>query len=302
MSAGHSVPPALGPFADACASMLGLVNVGLLFNTMRVIHSVFPGSAADEEKSFGNDASDCDPDDLGKIVYAHPLIRSTYDVLRMEGANPPSRASLTLLKLHTQDDISTIATGMQRGNRGSGSSATARFRGEMRLAVKPEVQGRIRGGYAGFRTKVRLPSRPFLADGVHRDLWFAKTRPSFTSVLRLRLGGDPRTRNSYYVNLQTDGPVTTDLWQHRLYFKRNDGGWEDIFIPFDSFILTNTGELVQHQITMFRQRIRTVGISMLGGNSGVSGCYDLGIHSIRAVNEEDVSRPPMLEKDPSQGA
>ena len=43
---------------------------------------------------------------------------------------------------------------------------------------------------------------------------------------------------------------------------------------------------------MFRQRIRTVGISMLGGNSGVSGFYDLGIHSIRAVNEEDVTRPP----------
>lgn len=62
-------------------------------------------------------------------------------------------------------------------------------------------------------------------------------------------------------------------------------------IPFENFILTNTGELVQHQITMFRQRIRTVGISMLGGNSGVSGPYDLGIHSIRAVNEEDVTRP-----------
>ena len=43
---------------------------------------------------------------------------------------------------------------------------------------------------------------------------------------------------------------------------------------------------------MFRQRIRTVGISMLGGNSGVSGLYDLGIHSMRAANEEDVSRPP----------
>lgn len=43
---------------------------------------------------------------------------------------------------------------------------------------------------------------------------------------------------------------------------------------------------------MFRQRIRTVGISMLGGNSGITGSYDLGIHSIRAVNEEDVSRPP----------
>jgi len=49
-------------------------------------------------------------------------------------------------------------------------------------------------------------------------------------ALRLRLGGDPRMRNSYFVNLQTDGPITTDLWQHRLYFRRNDGGWEDIFV------------------------------------------------------------------------
>lgn len=63
-------------------------------------------------------------------------------------------------------------------------------------------------------------------------------------------------------------------------------------IPFENFILTNTGELVQHQITMMRERIRTVGISLLGGNSGVPGSYDLGIDSIRAVNEEDVSRPP----------
>jgi NADH dehydrogenase [ubiquinone] 1 alpha subcomplex assembly factor 1 len=63
-------------------------------------------------------------------------------------------------------------------------------------------------------------------------------------------------------------------------------------IPFENFILTNTGELVQHQIAMMRERIRTVGISLLGGNSGVSGSYDLGIDSIRAVNEEDVTRPP----------
>ncbi|KAF8553979.1 complex I intermediate-associated protein CIA30 [Imleria badia] len=221
-------------------------------------------------------------------------------ILRMEGASPPSRAPLTLLKLQTQKDVKEIATGCDADiggtstlnfaldasperNAGSGSPATARFWGEMKLAVRPEYQGRIRGGYAGFRTKTRPSLFGEICDDVSNHQYLA---------LRLRLGGDPRTRNSYYVNLQTDGPVTTDLWQHRLYFKRNDGGWEDIFVPFDNFILTNTGELVQHQITMFRQRIRTVGISMLGGNSGVSGLYDLGIHSIRAVNEEDLSRPP----------
>lgn len=93
-------------------------------------------------------------------------------VLRMEGVNPPSRAPITLLKLHIQEDIQEIATGCDADiggtstlnfaldtsperNMGSGSPSTARFWGDMRLAVRPEFQGRIRGGYAGFRTRVR---------------------------------------------------------------------------------------------------------------------------------------------------
>jgi NADH dehydrogenase [ubiquinone] 1 alpha subcomplex assembly factor 1 len=41
---------------------------------------------------------------------------------------------------------------------------------------------------------------------------------------------------------------------------------------------------------MYREKVRTVGISLLGGNSGFSGPYELGIDSIRAVNEEDVTQ------------
>jgi NADH dehydrogenase [ubiquinone] 1 alpha subcomplex assembly factor 1 len=39
---------------------------------------------------------------------------------------------------------------------------------------------------------------------------------------------------------------------------------------------------------MLRERVRTVGISLLGGKSGVEGPYELGIDTIRAVNPEDV--------------
>ena len=39
---------------------------------------------------------------------------------------------------------------------------------------------------------------------------------------------------------------------------------------------------------MFRERIRTIGVSLLGGNSGVAGPYELCIDHIRAVNIEDV--------------
>ena len=48
---------------------------------------------------------------------------------------------------------------------------------------------------------------------------------------------------------------------------------------------------MQDQIEMFRERVRTIGISLLGGNNGIEGAYELEIDSIRAVNEEDVTLP-----------
>jgi len=49
-------------------------------------------------------------------------------------------------------------------------------------------------------------------------------------ALRVRSGGHPRTRNSYFVNIQTDSPISTDLWQHRLFFRTGEGQWEDVFV------------------------------------------------------------------------
>jgi len=48
-----------------------------------------------------------------------------------------------------------------------------------------------------------------------------------------------------------------------------------------------------NQMKMFREKIKSVGISMLGGNSGVEGKYELGIDSIRVVNEDDVVHTPI---------
>ena len=49
-------------------------------------------------------------------------------------------------------------------------------------------------------------------------------------ALRVRAAGHPCTRSSYFVNIQTEGPTNDDLWQHRLYFARDDGEWEDVFV------------------------------------------------------------------------
>jgi NADH dehydrogenase [ubiquinone] 1 alpha subcomplex assembly factor 1 len=61
-------------------------------------------------------------------------------------------------------------------------------------------------------------------------------------------------------------------------------------VPLEDFVLTNAGELASHQIEMYREKVRSIGISLLGGNSLSAGPYELGIDSIRAVNEEDVTR------------
>lgn len=58
-------------------------------------------------------------------------------------------------------------------------------------------------------------------------------------------------------------------------------------IPFDNFVRTNAGEMSQTQIEMVREKVKSVGISILGGNSGVEGKYELGIDSIRLVNEDE---------------
>ena len=133
-------------------------------------------------------------------------------------------------------------------------------------------------------------------------------------ALRLRVAGDPTTHNSYYVNIQTDGAFNTDLWQHRLFFRKRNNTWEDVFvsthsrvsrpsglhhlfcllpkIPFDNFVRTNAGELSQHQMPMHRERIKSIGISILGANSGVEGKYELGLDTIKLVNEHDVTYAP----------
>lgn len=51
---------------------------------------------------------------------------------------------------------------------------------------------------------------------------------------------------------------------------------------------TNAGEISEHQLKMYKEKIRSIGISLLGGMSGSAGKYELGIDSIKIVNDEDV--------------
>lgn len=92
-------------------------------------------------------------------------------VLRMDGTNPPNRAAMTLWSFNKKEDLEKYSIGVDSDIGGTSTArldfvpnpndpngkGTARFWGDMRLGVRSDLRGKIRGGYAGFRSKVTIP-------------------------------------------------------------------------------------------------------------------------------------------------
>jgi NADH dehydrogenase [ubiquinone] 1 alpha subcomplex assembly factor 1 len=104
------------------------------------------------------------------------MLTTRSPVLRMQGAEGPSRIPRTLFTFNSNADIQQFATGCDsdiggtstlnfdldespENNASIGRQATAKFWGDMRLEVRAGLEGKLRGGYAGFRNKVRTGSR-----------------------------------------------------------------------------------------------------------------------------------------------
>lgn len=146
----------------------------------------------------------------------------------------------------------------------------ARFHGSISTELprsRPQV---ARTGYAGWRNKDRK------ATIFGKSLWDID---SYT-YLALRVKSDGR---KYFVNVQTESIVYTDLHQHRLH-TRKPGEWETVLINFSAFVRTNHGEVVEPQAEMLRQKVRTVGVSLI---DRVPGPFDLAISRIWASNSLD---------------
>ena len=128
------------------------------------------------------------------VCWGSPLRYSGLGVvLRMEGAEEPSRAPKRLFAFNSREDIDQFATGCDADVGGLSTMnfaldestatppvsekspslhsvtvdrPTGKFWGEMKLAVRHGLEGQIRAGYAGFRSKVRpgLPLAPMCSD------------------------------------------------------------------------------------------------------------------------------------------
>lgn len=180
----------------------------------------------------------------------------------------------------TDPDTITICKTMSDADIGGFSKATleqvpatasepthARFHGKISIDLppnKPQVQ---RSGYAAWRNKDRGPTL------FGKSLWDVH-RYAF---LALRIKSDGR---KYFVNVQTESIVYTDIHQHRLYAQR-PGEWETVILNWNNFVRTNYGQVVEPQNEMMTQKVRTIGIGL---TDRVPGSFDLSIASIWATN------------------
>lgn len=97
------------------------------------------------------------------------------------------------------------------------------------------------------------------------------------AFLALRVKSDGR---KYFVNIQSETIVYTDIHQHRLYTQRQ-GQWETVFIKWSDFVRTNYGQVVEPQTELPIQKVRTVGIGL---TDRVPGPFDLAVSKIWATN------------------
>jgi len=225
-------------------------------------------------------------------------LAGTSRVTGMQGVTEQGQPRI-LYTYRTQEDIKQHVTGCDAdiGGKSSvhldlGQDGRARFWGDMRLEVPRGKEDTLRSGYAGFRSRIRTTLFGHITDDLSLYNYLA---------LRVRAAGERRARSAYFVNIQTDGPVPSDLWQHRLYLREDPDGmtWENVIIPLSSFVLISGGETATSQVIMGRNKVRTIGISILGGNANVSGRYELGLDYIGAVvNPEDADQLNNLIKAP----
>ncbi|WPH01505.1 Hypothetical protein R9X50_00435100 [Acrodontium crateriforme] len=166
--------------------------------------------------------------------------------------------------------------------------AHAIFKGTISTELPPNRPDVQRSGFAAWRTR----DRGYSLFG--KLLWDIDPY----GYLSLRIKSDGR---KYFVNIQTESIVPTDIHQHLLP-TFTPGEWETVTIPFSAFVRTNYGMVVEPQKEMLRQKVRSVGIGLI---DRVPGPFELCIANVYATNrapDRGVSREDSgfeVEEEPS---
>ena len=183
--------------------------------------------------------------------------------------------TITGCKSMSDSDIGGFSTAYLSQVPASASEpAHIRFHGNISIDLprnRPQVQ---RSGYAAWRNRDRGPTL------FGKSLWDVDPY----AYLALRVKSDGR---KYFVNVQTESVVYTDIHQHRLY-TRMPGQWETVAIKWTDFVRTNHGEVVEPQNEMLTQKVRTLGIGL---TDRIPGPFNLRIGGLWATNHVSDETP-----------
>lgn len=153
--------------------------------------------------------------------------------------------------------------------------AHAMFKGNISLDLPPNRRDIQRSGYAAWRTRDR--ARTLFGQAYYNiDIY---------RYLALRVKSDGR---KYFVNIQTDSVVPTDLHQHRLH-ARTPGEWETVVISLKEFVRTNYGMPVEPVTEILKDKITSVGIGL---TDRTPGPFELCIADVYATNSADGGEEP----------
>lgn len=220
----------------------------------------------------------------GLVTTVPPVKQSVIDFSR-----PNELANILVRSDQELGGYSTAALDLVDGTDGQ-PTTHARFHGVLNLDLPRNRPDIVQSGYAMFRTRDKVAASPLLSlfdgnaqhgSGGYWD-WESYTH------LRLRVKGD---RRKYFVNIQAESALPTDIYQHRLFLK-TPGQWETVLVPLKDFILTNWG-VIQEQRSINTSMVKTVGIGLIDKQYGPFSLY---IDTIRAVNSDLAPNEALNEK------
>lgn len=194
---------------------------------------------------------------------------SLASALRFEVTAPTTLTDAQILfySLTSMEDVKTMATGCDSDIGGLSSvkvdldpkESKGRFWGTLSSEI-PRSSKMERSGYAGFRNKNRptlfgvqtwdSTMHPYLCLRVKNRLAKVVQDSSKSSSLRSAISSNSSSLSAnqkaihalgldlptkagpkFFVNVQTDGPVTSDLFQHRLTLDESKGdAWQDVIV------------------------------------------------------------------------
>ena len=200
---------------------------------------------------------------------------------------PPNNDTHTWMKTMSDRGVGGVSTSSITHVPATATTPShIRWHGNISTALpqnKPNIQ---RTGYAAFRNQDRGISL------MGRLYWNVEPY----NYLGIRVQSDGRR---YFVNVQTDSIVETDIHQHRLYTEHDSGTpgdaseaeWETVHIKWHDFVRTNHGSVVEPQSDMLLQKVKSVGIGLIDRQPGP---FDLRIQWFKALPEMEGDDDPQV--------